>query len=116
MKNLIKIILVMFAFTANAQDLTLLHINAKWNQSNDFELRGLKNVKVQKAFLEEQKQSIKDGIKSVPTIILLDKFGKPRGQWTGGLNFKISATKEEIQQRINVILFESKGFKRAGTE
>ena len=98
----------MFAFTANAQNLTLLHINAKWNQSNDFELRGLKNVKVQKAFLEDQKQAIKDGIKSVPTIILLDQYGKPRGQWTGGLNFKISATKEEIQSRINTVLFQTK--------
>jgi len=39
MKNLITIILLMFAFTATAQDLTLLHVNAKWNQSNDFDFK-----------------------------------------------------------------------------
>ena len=115
MKNLITIILLMFAFTASAQQVTLLHINAKWNKDNDYDLRGISNAKINMAFLEEQKESIKNEIKSVPTIILLDPNGKPRGQWTGGLNFKIDATKEEIQQRINVILFEARGFRRAQT-
>ena len=44
MKNLITIILLMFAFVANAQDITLLHINAKWNTSNDYNLRGNKQL------------------------------------------------------------------------
>ena len=44
MKNLITIILLMFAFTSTAQDLTLMHINAKWNESNNFNLRGTKIV------------------------------------------------------------------------
>ena len=49
---------------------------------------------------------MKAQIKSVPTIILLDKNGKPRGQWKAGLSFKVEATKEEIQDRINVIYKE----------
>ena len=44
MKNLITIILLMFAFTATSQDITLLHINAKWNDRNDYNLQGLRNL------------------------------------------------------------------------
>ena len=43
MKNLITILLLMFAFIANAQDITLLHVNAKWNQSNDLDPRKWKS-------------------------------------------------------------------------
>ena len=45
-------------------------------------------------------------IKSLPTIILLDKNGKPRGQWVGGLSFKVEAKKQEIQDRVNLIAKE----------
>ena len=54
MKNLITIILLMFAFVANAQDITLLHVNAKWNQSNDYNLRGIRHAKVLMVNLEDQ--------------------------------------------------------------
>tara|TARA_R100000734_G_C3262196_1_gene60556 strand:+ start:332 stop:655 length:324 start_codon:yes stop_codon:yes gene_type:complete len=104
MKNLITIILLMFAFTATAQDFTLMHINAKWNENNNFDLRGIKHAKIQMAYLEDQTASLKSQIKSVPLIILLDKNGKPRGQWAADLSFKITATKEEIQDRIYFLL------------
>jgi len=104
MKNLITIILLMFAFGANGQDYTLMHINAKWNESNNFNLRGIKGAKIQMAYLEDQTPSLKSQIKSVPVIILLDKAGKPRGQWKANLSFKITATKEEIQDRIYFLL------------
>jgi len=95
MKNLITITVLLFAFIATAQDYTLMHINAKWNQSNNFNLRGIKGANVQYAMLEDQKPSLKAQIKSVPIIILLDKNGKPRGQWKAGLSFKITATKDK---------------------
>ena len=104
MKNLITIILLLFAFIATAQDYTLMHINAKWNQSNNFDLRGIKEAKVQFALLEDQAPSLRAQIKSVPIIILLDKDGKPRGQWKANLSFKITASKEEIQDRIYFLL------------
>jgi len=104
MKNLITIILLLFAFIATAQDYTLMHINAKWNQSNNFDLRGIKEAKVKYALLEDQAPSLRAQIKSVPIIILLDKDGKPRGQWKANLSFKITASKEEIQDRIYFLL------------
>jgi len=106
MKNLITILLLFVAANITAQDLTLLHINAKWNAKNNYDLKGINNAKVQNAFLEDQKESIKKGITSVPVILLLDKYGKPRGQWKADLSFKITIPKEDIQNRINAVLFE----------
>ncbi len=105
MKNLITVLIVLFAFVSSAQDFTLLHINAKWNQSNDYDLRGIRHAKVKMAFLEDQSAQLKSQIKSVPTIILFDKNSKPRGQWQADLSFKITVDKSEIQQRINTLMF-----------
>ena len=108
MKKIIIVLIALFAFVqVNAQDFTLLHINAKWNQSNNFNLRGIKNCKIQMALLEDQAPSIRSQIKAVPVIILLDKYGKPRGQWKADLSFKITATKEEIKNRIKFLLLEN---------
>jgi len=106
MKHLIYVLFVLLVCSLNAQDLTLMHINAKWNQSNNYNLRGIKNAKIQYALLEDQAPSIRKQIKSVPVIILLDENGKPRGQWKADLSFKITATREEIQNRINTLLLE----------
>jgi len=106
MKHLIYVLFVLLVCSLNAQDLTLMHINAKWNQSNNYNLRGIKNAKIQYALLEDQAPSIRKQIKSVPIIILLDENGKPRGQWKADLSFKITATREEIQNRINTLLLE----------
>ena len=109
MKNLITIILIMFAFVANAQDITLLHVNAKWNQSNDYNLRGIRHAKVIMARLEDQSPELKAQIKAVPTIVIIGKDGKPKGQWQADLSFKLNVPREEIQDRINFLLFgESK--------
>ena len=109
MKNLITIILLMFAFTATAQDLTLLHVNAKWNQSNDYNLRGIRHAKVLMVNLEDQSAELKAQIKAVPTIVVIGKDGKPKGQWQADLSFKLTVPREEIQNRINFLLFgESK--------
>ena len=98
MKNLITIILLMFAFVANAQDITLLHINAKWNTSNDYNLRGIRHAKVLMVNLEDQSAEL-----------IIGKDGKPKGQWQADLSFKLTVPRQEIQDRINILLFgESK--------
>jgi hypothetical protein len=114
-KFILCVIFVLVAVCVKAQDLTLMHINASWNVSNNFNLRGIKNAKVKFALLEDQAPSLRSQIKSVPIIILLDKNGKPRGQWKADLSFKITATKDEIQQRVNVVMMESSKPRRAST-
>lgn len=47
MKHLIYVLFILLLCSiGNAQDLTLLHINAKWNQSNNYDLKGLKIVRL----------------------------------------------------------------------
>ena len=104
MKHLIYVIFVLFVSAiTNAQDMTLLHINSKWNSDNDYKyLTQLKGVEILKVKLEDQPPAIKNQIKSVPTIILYDnKTQKPRGQWSADLSFKLEIEPEKIQEWIN---------------
>ena len=104
MKHLIYVIFVLFITAiTNAQDMTLLHINSKWNSDNDYpHLREIKGVEILKVKLEDQPLSIKKQIKSVPTIILYDsKTQKPRGQWAADLSFKLEIEPNVIQEFIN---------------
>ena len=107
MKNLITILLLFFAANIQAQNIKLIHINAKWNQDNNYpHLRGLKNVNIQMVFLEDQTQELKSKIKAVPVILLIDKNGKPRGQWQADLTFKLTIEQEEVQEWVNRILID----------
>jgi len=101
MRKLIALI-VFFAFvTSNAQDLTIIHINAKWNVKNNYKyIDELNGVKIQYGFLEDQSPSIKQNIKAVPTIILM-KSGRPVHIWNADISFKIKLAPGEIQDVIN---------------
>lgn len=104
MKHLIYVIFVLFVSAiTNAQDMSLLHINSKWNSDNDYKhLRQLKGVEILKVKLEDQPPAIKNQIKSVPTIILYDnETQRPKGQWAADLSFKLNVDPNEIQEYIN---------------
>ena len=103
MKNLIIILFILFGFSASAQEVTVIHFNYKWNDRNSYNIRGLKNAKLQYAWLEEQPESVKSGIKTVPVIVIL-KDGKVKGQFAADLSFEIKATREEIQDFINKVV------------
>tara|TARA_Y100000592_G_scaffold86038_1_gene138830 strand:+ start:276 stop:596 length:321 start_codon:yes stop_codon:yes gene_type:complete len=103
MKNLIIILFMLFGFSASAQDVTVIHFNYKWNDRNSYNIRGLKNAKLQYAWLEEQPESVKSGIKTVPVVVIL-KNGKVKGQFAADLSFEIKATREEIQDFINKVV------------
>jgi|TARA_R100000329_G_scaffold146403_1_gene132891 hypothetical protein len=103
MKNLIIILFILFGFSASAQDVTVIHFNYKWNDRNSYNIRGLKNAKLQYAWLEEQPESVKSGIKTVPVVVIL-KNGKVKGQFAADLSFEIKATREEIQDFINKVV------------
>ena len=105
-KFVLCVIFVLVAVCVRSQDFTLLHINAKWNQPNNFDLKGIQNCNVRYALLEDQVPSLKAQIKSVPIIILLDKNGKPRGQWQADLTFKLNVKQEEVQDWVNRILMD----------
>ena len=103
MKNLIIILFILFGFSASAQEVTVIHFNYKCNDRNSYNIRGLKNAKLQYAWLEEQPESVKSGIKTVPVVVIL-KNGKVKGQFAADLSFEIKATREEIQDFINKVV------------
>tara|TARA_B100001109_G_C18525220_1_gene317892 strand:+ start:45 stop:365 length:321 start_codon:yes stop_codon:yes gene_type:complete len=102
MKNLILILFMLFGFSASSQDVTVIHFNYKWNDRNSYNIRGLKNAKLQYAWLEEQPESVKATIKAVPVIVILVD-GKVKGQFAADLSFEIKATREEIQKFIDTV-------------
>jgi len=103
MKNLIIILFMLFGFSASAQEVTVIHFNYKWNDRNSYNIRGLKNAKLQYAWLEEQPESVKKTIKAVPVVVILVD-GKVKGQFAADLSFEIKATREEIQEFINKVV------------
>ena len=50
MKNLILTIILFISSYTFSQDVTVLHINAKWYTSNDYNLDRIRNAKVLKVF------------------------------------------------------------------
>ena len=55
-------------------------------------------------FLEDQPPSFKQQIKSVPTILVLDKNKKTRGLWNGGIALKLKITKQDVQDHIDKLI------------
>ena len=107
MKNIILILFMLFGLFVNAQDkVTVIHFNYKWNDRNNYNLRGLQNAKFQYAWLEDQPENIVETIRTVPVIVILGKDGKVKMQYAADLSFKIQATREDIQKSVNRILLD----------
>ena len=64
MRNLF--IALLFSFYSYGQQYTVVQINARWNISNDVKLNLPSNVKYKYAYLEEQKESMRQSLKAVP--------------------------------------------------
>ncbi len=98
--RLIILALLLSCFSYS-QDITTVHFNYKWNESNRYDgLNKLKNTKVQYAFVEDQKDIIKKSIKSVPTIIIY-KNGRPVAKLEAGLTMEIIVRLDSIQSIVD---------------
>ena len=82
----------------------VIHVNSSWNTRHNVDLSGLKNAKVKYILLEDQIPSFKQQIKSVPTILVLDKNGRTKGQWKGGIALKLEITREDVQEHIDKLI------------
>ena len=103
MKKFITLFILLFSYFSNAQ-YEVLHINSAWNTRHNLDLSGIKNAKIKYLLLEEQTPSFKQQIKSVPTIIVLDKNKKTKGVWNGGIALKLNITKQDIQDHIDKLI------------
>jgi len=95
------ILALLFSVFSYGQEITTVHFNYKWNESNSFnKLDRLKNTKVQYAYVEEQSENLKRSIKSVPTIVLYLE-NKPIARFEAGLTMRISVSLDSIQSIVD---------------
>jgi len=105
MRNLIIILGLMFVpskanLTPVDESITILQINAKWNQHHNVDLSGLNGCKVQFAWLEDQNEALKNQIKRVP-VIMMYKGNNAVRQWKADLSFTLDVDLQEIQTAVN---------------
>lgn len=101
MKKLIVLIVLLVTANSYCQDYTILHINSSWNYKNDYkDLSKIKGARIVKVLLEDQKPSIRNQIKSVPTIFIY-KDNHVIGKYEGGISLKINKSYLELQELIN---------------
>ena len=96
-------IFVLVAVCVKAQDITVLQINAKWNEKNNYDLSGITGATVKFSWLKDQPKDVQSSIQSVPVIVIIDGNGRVRRQFVADLSFKIQETNMEIQYEINRI-------------
>jgi len=103
MKKLLCAIFVLAAVYVNAQKVTVFQINAKWNQDNNYDTRGLKNCIIKFGYLKNQPKDIQKSITALPVLVIQDKNGRTRMQYIGDISLKIKVSKEKLQETINKI-------------
>jgi hypothetical protein len=108
MKTLLLVLLALFIpiKSVNApiesNEITVLQINARWNQNKTIDLNGLIGCKVQFAWLESQSNQMKSEIQTVPTIVVY-RDSRPVRQWAADLSFSLDIDVNEIQNFIDKI-------------
>lgn len=108
MKTLLLVLLALFVpiksvhAPIESNEITVLQINARWNQNKTIDLNGLIGCKVQFAWLENQSDKMKSEIQTVP-IVVVYKGTKPVKQWSADLSFSLDIGVKEIQNFIDKI-------------
>lgn len=101
MKKLLVLIALFVYAIASSQEYTVLHINSSWNTRNDYKhLNKIQGAKIVKAFLEDQKPSIRNQIKSVP-VIFIYKDNSLIARYDADISLTIKNPISELQEVIN---------------
>ena len=104
MRLLIVLAFLLFSPTSlgdeKTSDVTVLHVNTKWNKHQNINLKTLRGCDVKFVWLEEQGIKLKEQIQTVPTIVVL-KQNKVVRQWAADLSFRLDVDLNEIQQVID---------------
>lgn len=104
MRLLIVLAFLLFSPTSlgeeKTSDVTVLHVNTKWNKHQNIDLNGLIGCKVKYGFLEDQTKELQTKIRTVPVIVVF-KGNRAIKQWTADLTFRLDVDVNEIQQVID---------------
>ena len=104
MRLLILLVFLLFSPTSLGEvkksDVTVLHVNTKWNKHQNINLKTLRDCDVKFIWLEEQGIGLKEQIQTVPTIVVM-KGDRVVRQWAADLSFRLDVDLNEIQQVID---------------
>ena len=104
MKKFITIISLLFAFTVNAQEITVIQFNARRNSHNTNDnVERVKRAQYKFAYLENQSPALQKSIKAVPTVVIY-KDGKPIKVFRGDLTMTLTVRLEEVQAVVDANL------------
>lgn len=83
--------------------ITVLQINAEWNEKNSIALHKLKGCNIATTYLEQQSTKIQGNFSKIPIIVIttIDKPTTPIKMWEGNILFEPTITVEEVQDYIN---------------
>ena len=103
-KFLILITLCLLSIIAKSQ-VVVLHFNAGWNKTNNVEwIKNLTDCDIEFVDIAKQdKLKKKYSIVVVPTVILL-QYDEEKKRYQADLSFKLAATKEEVQEKIDELI------------
>tara|TARA_R110000782_G_scaffold64765_1_gene131918 strand:- start:298 stop:627 length:330 start_codon:yes stop_codon:yes gene_type:complete len=105
MKKFIFLITFFMLSTIVKSQVVVLHFNAGWNVSNDVEwIKDLDDCDIEFVDIAKKPKLQKEySIVVVPTIIIL-QYDEEKKRYQADLSFKLSATKEEIQEYIDELM------------
>ena len=97
MKKFIIILSLLFTGTINAQNITVVQFNAKWNSHNTNDnIEKVKRAQYKFAYLENQSKELQQSIKAVLTVVVY-KDGKPVKVFKGDLTMTLRIRLEDVQ-------------------
>lgn len=102
MKRIFIVLAFLFCCTINGQSKAVVHINAEFNQSNDwYGLDAVDDVKVYNGYIDNN-PAIKEkyNITRVPTLLLF-VGGKEVERWEAGLDMTLHVGTKEVQKIID---------------
>ncbi len=104
MRGLIVLLFLFFTPSSLGEvekaDITVLQVNSQWNKEHNIDLNGLIGCEIQFAWLEDQSDSFRKQVQTVPIVVVYHK-NKTVRQWSADLSFKLDIDINEIQSVVD---------------
>lgn len=104
--NYLYVLIMVLVFTISTaySQVKVVHFNASWNEANNVEwFNKLSDANKKSLSIDDGDVQAKYAIAIVPTIVVFDD-GEEVKRFQADISFKMSATREEIQEYIDELI------------
>ena len=107
MKNILLILTFLCLSTFAQAQIVVIHFNAGWNEANGVEwVEKLSDCDIEYIDIAAKpKLQQKYEIVVVPTIVIL-QYDEEKKRYQADLSFKLAATREEVQEKIDELILD----------